>query len=271
MSWNLFGQYLDFIVACILIIQLIRLKLYSSYKALIVFVLYESVQAVLYVVLRHFAVEGKEFLDYRLLWGGTRWIAWVTEIWVVYALLIAILKQLPGILRFSLRFLNVALSLAVIISVLTIKPQYTASGTAYGSDWLGRFTNLNLALDRATAFGLLLAILSILTFVLFFPIRVPRNLAAISTGLCLALFVRISVILIKIYLPAVDSPLLGVLDQLVTVGCMAYWVFSLNLKGEETRATLGRAWHTVPQGHLVDQLEAINSALLRSRDEPKDQ
>jgi hypothetical protein len=223
-------------------------------------------QGILFVVLRYFATSGLEFLDYRLIWGVLTWIEFVTEIWVVYALLIAILKQLPGILRFSLRVLNTTFALAFILALATVRPQYAASSVAFGSGPMGRFTSFTFSLERATAFALLLAILLILGFVLFFPIRVPRNLAAVSTGLCLALFVRIGLILIKIYLPAFDSPVIAGLDQLVTVGCMTYWALSLSKSGEEARVTLGRGWQTVPQDHLVRQLESMNAALLRSRE-----
>jgi hypothetical protein len=266
MTWNLVGQYLNFVVAFILIIRILSLKLYSNYRALIVFVTYESFQAVVYLILRYFTADVQEFLDYRLVWGISRWIAWGAEIWMVYALLIAILKHLPGILRFSLRILNVAFVVAILVALATVRPQYRASSAAFGNDLMGKFTNLNFALERATAFGLLLAILFILSFVLFFPIRVPRNLAVVSTGLCLALFVRISLILIKIYLSALDSPFLAALDQLVTVGCMTYWALSLSKSGEEASVTLGRGWQTVPQDRLVRQLESMNASLLRSRE-----
>ena len=48
MTWNLAGQYLDIVLACILIVRLIRLKFYSNYKALFVFVTYDGLQALNY-------------------------------------------------------------------------------------------------------------------------------------------------------------------------------------------------------------------------------
>jgi hypothetical protein len=267
MTWNLAGQYLDLILACILIVRLIKLKFYSNYRPLIVFVTYEGLQALNYIGMRDVPALGEDGLDYRLVWSVERWIAWFTAIWLVYSLLIAILKHLPGILRFSLRFLNITFCVAFVISLMTVWPEYVASNFVLGNDWTGRFANLTFVLERATSFAELLVIISILAFVLFFPVRVPRNLAAISTGLCLTLFVRIGSLLIRTYLPALSSHFVGDSVEFVMAGCMAYWIFSLDKAGEEARVTLGRGWQTVPHDHLVRQLEAMNAALLRSREQ----
>jgi hypothetical protein len=51
------------------------------------------------------------------------------------------------------------------------------------------------------------------------------------------------------------------------VVCFCYWLVALNKAGEKARATLGREWQSVPKEHLVRQLEAMNAALLRSREQ----
>ena len=264
MTWNRFGQYLDLLLSCILVVRLFRLGVYTKYRPFVVFVVFDSVQSLLYLVAAYFAAQKHEIIDYRLLWCSERLVAWIVTIWMVYATLIAILKQLPGILRFSLRFLHVTFGVALAIALFTVRPEYTAATAALDSDWKVRLTALAIVLERAFSFAELLAILSILCFILFFPVRVARNLAAFAAGLSIYLVLRISDLLTSSYLPGLYAHVSLDPGPFVLAGCLVYWILSLDAAGEESRVTLGRGWQSVPKEHLVRQLEAMNAALLRS-------
>jgi hypothetical protein len=262
----IFGQFLDVFLALLLIVRLVRFGLDGKYRAFLVFVAYDSVQSV--VVLVYLAINGTLYLDYRDLWCVMEFISWITTIWMVYALLMSLLKRLPGILRFSIYLLNSVFGFAILLGILTIKPESTAASWAHGADLTANLTGLVAVVGRALSFAELLAITLTLMFILRFPIRVPRNLAVFTAGLSTYLIFQIVVELLRSYVPGLEkSRLLEGAPSYFTAACLVYWLLSLNPAGEQVDATLGRGWQTVPQAHLVRQLEALNAALLRSREQ----
>jgi hypothetical protein len=262
----IFGQFLDVILASLLIVRIIQLGLQPKYKAFLVFVGYDSFQSIL--VLLYLGLNATVYLDYRILWCVMQILSWITSIWVVYALLISILKRLPGILRFSMWLLNTVFGGAVLLALLTIKPESVAAGLQNEPDFIARVTRLVGIVGRALSFAELLAISLTLLFILLFPIRVPRNLAVFSAGFSVYLCLQIGFQLMRSYIPGFETSRVAEgAPGFVIAGCLLYWIFNFSQAGEEADATLGRNWKSVPQDHLVRQLEAMNAALLRSREQ----
>lgn len=268
MTWNLVGQTLSAVLACILVWRVVHIRIHRANWAIIAFVGFQFLQASIYIVFRAFGQSFLDRVDYRWFWTSETIVKWLVTIWLVYALLIAILKQLPGILRFSLRILTLAFGTAAFLAIITVKPEYQANAftmVQFWSDWKVRTTALVLVLDRAVAFAELLSILAILAFFLRFPVRVPRNLATLSIGLSATLFLEISLLLLRTYLPALYPQMAMDPLPLISAACLLYWIFSLSAQGEQTEVTLGRGWDAIPKEYLVLQLEALNASLLQSR------
>ncbi len=269
MSWNVFDQSLNVILAGILLYRVFHLRISEHYRAVVAYIGFEFLQSCAYLILRFLpqrVLAG--FLDYRLFWSAERVIDWFITIWLVYSLLTATLKQLPGILRFSLGVLNVVFGAATAIALFTVRPEYLVSALSLGGywgNWKVRVVSLVLVLQRAISFAELLSILAIMTFFLRFPVRVPRNLATLSIGLSASLFVGISLLLVRTYLPGAYPPMTWDPLSFISAACLTYWILSLNLAGEEAHVTLGRRFDSLPKERMVLQLEAMNAALLRSR------
>jgi len=267
MTWNLFGQYLGVALACTLIFRIFRLNLWSNYTAFLIFVGFDLLQSIVYIVDRYLSIHGVKLVDYRLIWCAETILAWFTTIGMVYALLAGILKHLPGILKFSFRLLNIIFGVSAAIAIATILPEYSASKLALNPDLKVRAVTMVMSVERAFSFAELLAILAIMIFVLRFPIRVPRNLAAFCAGISIYLTLRIGNFLLATYLPdTFESMRVDPLPYIFGI-CIVYWIAIISVPGEQAQATLGRNWHSVPRANLVNQLEAINAALLRSREQ----
>jgi hypothetical protein len=264
MNLIIVGQYADILLATFLVLRLVGLGLQWKYRAFLIFVAYDSLQSIF--VVAYAALNAERLLDYRFLYFGMTTIAMATSIWMVYALVTALLGRLPGILRFSRRLLNGLFLVCVSLGLVTIFPQYNSSQWARSGDWRARLTLLFLTTQRTVALAELAIICSIIVFVLFFPIQVPRNLAAFGVGLSIYLSLKIGSLLLQAYMPSFfASAGLYNAGGLLTAGCMIYWIFAINPAGESADATLGRRWDSVPKEDLVRQLEAMNGALLRSR------
>jgi hypothetical protein len=228
----------------------------------LVFLVCNTVSALLFIPLRMY-----QPFDYRYFYIASHVVMWSTTIWVVYALLIAILKHLPGILRFSIWFLNIVFATWILISFLMARLDYSPYGLNQGSAWLARTMAQAYWLERVFFLAELLVILSILAFVLRFPIRVPKNLAAFSAALAILLFCQIAFISLFTYVPQIRHDSFGSIPTYVMLGCLIYWITSVSKAGEESQVTLGRGWQSVPKEHLVRQLDALNAALLRAREQ----
>jgi hypothetical protein len=262
---KLIGQYSDVILSLALVTSLIRLKIQFRYLAIAAFLLTDSFQSLLYLACGALYHRGIITLEYGWFWCFFTWIGWITTVWLVYALLISILRYLPGILRFSLRFFGFSVLLSLIISLLVISPEYAVAGGSSAS-FLKRLVAFTSVADQVLSMAEILAILSILALILRFPIAMPRNLAAFTAGLSVYLFFRIGCFLLAAYVPFLQhNKEFGNFPAYLMAGCLGYWIFSISAAGEEAQVTMGQSWRSVPKEHLVRQLEAMNAALLRSR------
>jgi hypothetical protein len=179
----------------------------------------------------------------------------------------AILKSFPGILRFSKIFLNVVLGLAVIIGLLTIRPELVASGMQKHASALARWYMTWIVLDRVISMTAVLILLAVLAFILWFPVKMPRNLAVLSVGFAIYFGLKTAFRLSLSYFPALDSTtheLYSTSVNLVLAICFVYWILFITPQGQTREVKLGHSWRGVEQERLIGQLESLNASLLRA-------
>lgn len=260
MNWSHVGQGVSDGLAIVLIIRLSVLRLRSVYRVLCVFLLFELF-ASLIIFLERLAHDPR--FDYRLTWIGLRVIAWILSLWMVYALLEAALGTLPGILRFSRRLLNSTFLVAVAIALVTAKPAYPVQGLPAPMDSIERVVRITFVLERIISMTALLALVAILAFILWFPVQMPRNLAVFSFGFVVYFAAKAGLLLAYTFWSPKSADLFSNVVMFVLAGCFAYWTLFITSRGEKAPVTLGHSWHSGQQQHLLNQLEAMNSALAR--------
>jgi Ca2+/Na+ antiporter len=203
-------------------------------------------------------------LDYRVTWIGMTVVWDILSLWMVYALLSAILANYVGILRFSRKLLNIALVLAVLIALSTAKPEYAVSAYSRYSNPIDRGIGAGLVLDRVVAMAALLVLLSILGFMLWWPVRMPRNLAVFSIGFILYFSLETGLRLLESFWSHAASHAVDTALNFIFIACFVYWAIFINSAGEKIPVKVGHIWHAAEQKRLLDQLEAMNTALLRA-------
>ena len=208
MNWSQLAQYSTEVLPLLLIVRLLalRIRLRSVYALFCAFLGFQSLLSVTLVLLRQMrsALAAAHF-DYRLYWICTATILWVLSIWLVYSLVDSILRSFPGILRFSRMFLNVILVLALAIGLMTIKPEISASGVENHGSAVARWYMTWVVLDRVISMTCALILLAVLAFILWFPVKMPRNLAVLSVGLVIYFGLKTAVRLSQTYFAAVDN------------------------------------------------------------------
>lgn len=267
MTWTLFGEYIDILLTFVLVIRVLGFSLQTKYLACLVFLVLDSLGSLVYVVDKALDNRGINLIDYRIIWFFDELVLWVGTVWMMYALLIAILKHLPGILTISLKVLNFIFVICLGLALMTLRSEYAAAQAPSAKSALRQLSILTGEITRAVSLAELLSILCVLAFVLWFPIQVPKNLAAFSAGLSIYLLLTTVFLLTRTYLPAFfNLPGVRSIPSFYLAFCVVYWIFVVTPAGEEVEVTLGRARRTVPPEHLVRQLDAINTALLRSKE-----
>ena len=260
MSLTRIAQYISDILCIALIGRLLVLRLHTVYRvfcAFLIFELFSSSIALLETFL------GSPRLDYRVTWLCLRVLAWALSLWTIYALLAAILAKLQGILEFSRWILNITFVLAILIAVATAAPEYSVSGACPTCQPIDRAVLVGLVIERVISMCLLLAILSILAFILWFPVRMPRNLVVFSVGFAIFFATKTSLLLARSYWSPESSRILSQAVALILGACFAYWALFITRGGEAT-VQIGHSWQAGDRERLMSQLESLNTSLLKT-------
>jgi hypothetical protein len=260
MNWDRIVLCAKDLLGVVLVLRLLQLQLHGVYRVFAVFVLYECLGSS--VVLFQSALTSRG-VDYEWEWLVLSAVGWVITLWMVYAVLEAVLERLPGILKFSRRFLNYTFLAAVIVALITAKAELSGNTVPSGKSALESAVVVGMALERVIATVVLLVLLAIICFVLWFPVKLPRNLVVFSLGLVVYFSCRNVLMLAQEFLAVEAARAAAVASMLVLGGCFAYWGVCLSRAGEAAELRLGHGWRSGDQQRLMDQLEAMNAALLR--------
>lgn len=239
-----------------LIIRLLVLRLHTVYRVFCAFLALDLLLSALFFI--------QDPHLYRLEWLALRPIAWTLALWMVYALLDALLVNLPGILRASRKVLNYVFVAALIIALITAKPEYSASDLAASPHAINRVLEFAFVLERVISSAALLALVSMLICIFWFPVQMPKNLLVFSIGFVAFFSSTTAILLAHTYLSHVRVALLSHIEVFLHAACFAYWLAFINRAGETKPVRMGHSWGPVEQHRLVGQLEAMNDALLRA-------
>ncbi|MFL6352069.1 MAG: hypothetical protein ACJ74Z_09490 [Bryobacteraceae bacterium] len=263
MSWVRVGQYLNMALGLTLIVRLLCLRLQHVYRVFCLFLVCEFVASLLSFIK---SVADEALPDYRIMWMLGRAVIWIFTLWTVYALLDAVLANLPGVLRFSRKLLNSAFVVAVIFGLLTARPQYSVADLSGQTDPIQRIVDVAIVMDRVVCTIALFALVAILSFLLWFPVKLSKNLIVFTTGF-LVYFAAKGALLLTYNLWSTDILRLRAVSNIIMLisgACFAYWAIFVSRQGETVSVRIGHSWHVEEQERLIGQLEAINAALLRS-------
>jgi len=261
MIWGQIAKGVDAALCLALIIRLLVLRLHRVYRIFCLFLISELLGS-LVAFLKFLADESLP--DYRIIWMVAESVIWICMLWTVYALLDAVLTNLPGILGFSRKLLNGAFISAGIFALLTARAEYLLSGAATDIDPIARIVGVGFVLDRVLSTVALLVLVSILGFMFWFPVEVSRNLIVFSTGFLVYFAAKTALLLTRSFWSNENVRLISNLIMFISGACFAYWAMFISRQGETVPVRIGHTWHRREQERLIGQLEAMNSALLRT-------
>ncbi len=260
MSWVRIEEGADIGLRLALAIRLLALRLHRVYRIFFLFLVSELAFS-LAILVKDFAPDALP--DYRLMWITIQTIVWIFTLATVYALLDTVLAKLPGILGFSRKLLNGTFAIAILLGLASARPEYLVSGAA-GLTGIDRLVGIWIVLDRAICTVALLSMVSILGFLLWFPVEISKNLLVFSTGFFVYFAAKTGLFLTRSFFSHESRHLVSNLVMFISSACLAYWAMFLSCQGETVPVRVGHIWHRREQERLVGQLEAMNAALLRA-------
>jgi hypothetical protein len=276
-----------------LIVRLIHLNLQGVFR-LLVFIL----SADLVTLCLTFAMKREGFWvryrpDYRIVYSVYSGLELAITACIIFALLRSMMSRHTGILKLSRQILAGTVLLAVAIGLVLVAVQTkldkptedkartedaAKAGDAERSESVTREANTPsnakasqlfnlvfemLTVDQTVSLVLLLTLVSMLCFLLWFPIDVPRNIAVFSAGYIIFFTVKSLTLFLRYFSP--DAlPYINISILSISALCYLYWMVFLTPVGETVPVRIGHRWKPQEQERLLDQLGAINATLLRS-------
>lgn len=253
MSVELAAQYLNILVAVVLVIRLFSLKLISPYGVFAALIGFDVVSSLMAALVPWRSLH----IDYRTVWLVCKPISWTLYIWVVYSILQKIMATHRGILSASRKLFAVCFVASVVIGIMSARVEFVVARPDAP-------VTLALIIERGFCTVSLLLLLATLVCLLWFPISVTKNAALLCAGL-MVYFAAKTALLLAHDIWAPDSVrLVSLLLILVSTACLTMWALALSRAGEFEMVRPGHSWKPKEQERLVHQLEAINAVLLRS-------
>jgi hypothetical protein len=243
--------YLNFVATLVLLFRLACCKLAGIYRFLF---LYWFAQATATLVMLPVPLTSN---SYAYLYFGAQTVNVILAICVVQELNRLALASHPALAAFGR---NSVLVVAAIGAVLA------AFGVILDSKVLpGQYQAVHrfLTLERTMDFMVLMFLLLISGFMVWFPVKVRRNIVVYITGFVVFHASRSFGLLLTNLLPQADSKPLSIAMLAVSLACLLVWMIGLQREGEHVTTVTGHRWNPAAIGRLSEQLDAINAALVR--------
>ncbi len=195
---------------------------------------------------------------YGVLWLVTEPFLALLYVLVVLELYTLVFQKYRGIASLGRWAVFAGLVLGIAIAALTLSADLSNPNEKFP---LLRYF---FVLQRGVTTSLLLFLLFLTVFLVWYPVPLSRNLIAHSV-LFAVYFLCVTLAFLMRNLAG--SNVAGVLNvgiALTTLACFVSWTAFLTRAGEQRSVSIGQHWNADDQQHVLDQLAAINSALLRT-------
>lgn len=261
--WMNVSQYVTELLALALIFRLLWLR-HRENAVYSVFMAFLGVE--LAGTLAYFACRRWEQLDYRIIYFGFSVCLALFSLALVYSLAKAVLAELPGILRFSCFLLNTVFVLSILLAFSTSRSEYLLTPVKTFHERVDKLIFAFEVIDKGIAMASVVVLVIILAFILWFPVKMSKNLAIFSIGLVVYFASKAGLDLVGIYVRSGASSrmILDTVLSVVVVLCFVYWLGFLDSHRGLTQVRIGHLWQRDEQEKLIKQLESLNGALMRS-------
>lgn len=192
---------------------------------------------------------------------GWFWLAWQPVLWALYILIVVelhglILARYPGIRTFLQRVMNWVLIGSVLVSLAWVMPDLASNPQRFPLLFYA------VAVNKGVVAGLVISLVAATGLLVFYPIRLPRNIAAHAV-LYFLYFLSEAVAFFVLNAQGYAGWEWVRLAQFGSqIACLTGWMLILDSAGEKKAAPVA-VRNPGTEERLLRQLEGINEALIR--------
>jgi len=248
------ARLLDLLIpagTAILSIRLFGAGLHRRYRIFFIYLIFETLHLSVLELL------GVKSDLYEKVWAVTEPVEWVFYFLLVVEIYSLVLEDYRGLSTVGRWVLIGAFLLALLASALSL-----LAPSAYNQQT--RTMTYFIVADRAVYFSLLIFLISILFFLLRYPITLSRNII-IHSIVFSVYFIGNTVIYLVLSLAGYHSgPAVGYAVSAITLGTVVAWLMLMNPAGEKRKQSARPRWMPGREEALVSQLNYLNAALLKA-------
>jgi hypothetical protein len=243
--------YLNFIAQLVLLYRLLQSGLYRIYLSLFLYWLLQTLPS---VALMAIPIHSHRYV---YVYWGAQTINVLMAVYVVQDVYRIALIEHPAVASFASRTVLAAMAVAALVALSGITLDSTI--LAGQSPAIHRFATF----ERSMNFIILLLLLIVSALLLWFPIKVRRNIVVYISGFVLFSASRSCGLLLANLLPASETRLVSTVLLALTFVCLLIWIAGIQPEGELVTATPGYRRNPETMQRLSHQLDSINAALTR--------
>jgi hypothetical protein len=175
------------------------------------------------------------------------------------------LENTPALAEFGRNTAGYILGAAAIIPAIALLVESSSSGKAYP------YLRLYFLFEQTVNATIAAFLVLISLFVAWFPVRLRRNVIVYIGGFIVWTLSRSLGAHLVNQFPKnlVAIRVISSIHMCIDVGCLLFWLFGLERKGEARTAVVGHLWNRAEAERLTGQLDAINDSLARIRHKVK--
>jgi len=235
-----------------LIVRLWRERLYTVYRFLFAYLILD---VLLSVVLSQLSPKT---YAYGLIFIVSQPVLWFLYILITLELYTLVLGSHPGIATLGRRFVQVAMAMA--IGGAALSTWFIDLKTPTRSSPVLQYT---FVLNRAVTTSVVIFLFVIVCFLVWFPVRLNRNVVAYCVGYFVFFLSKSFVLLTRNLLGPDWTRTLSTLMLGISCLCLIFWIAALRRKAEDASVVSGHRWRRQDEDRLIEQLDAINASLHR--------
>lgn len=194
---------------------------------------------------------------YLLTYKVTEPVVWIFYFLVTLEIYTLVFNNYPA-LRTTGRW--VLMTLTTLSAIIALASLYVDVSGSVPAGFNLRFVHIA---ERGVTSALALLILSMTGFLLWYPMRLPRNIIVHSLLFSVYFLTKSFLLLGRNVLGLQSAQIVSSYIQLLGAFCLLGWLILLSRRGEEVIVRLRRSWDPEEEERLRGQLTQINAALAR--------
>lgn len=240
-------------VLALYLLLVVRLRvngLHAVYRLFLLYLVFRILRSALLLILptnRSIYAQAYVFTEPIL------WVLYVLVILELYSLAVG---RFPGIATLGRWVLGGALTLSVVLSLVSLIPDLT-SPHPYP------YIHLTTTIGRAVCSSLALFLLAYTVFLVLYRVPLSRNLMVHSVVYSLYFLTLTMAYFVHNVFGPQTLPVVNLALQGVASAMLLAWIVLLKPEGEKVKVASRPAWEPEDEERLVRHLDSINAALLR--------